>query len=98
MTFRTHLAITFTFVRIALHTLNWLLKRPNYSHTLLTHYLLLPPKSVFSNSTDPDAAFVQGIYCMLRQIRSSVKEIRDSFLRKYKLWPLSIYNWPLFLY
>ena len=52
ITFRTHLALTFTFVGIALHSLNWfesrkcLFKRPNYSQRLLTLYLLLPPKSV----------------------------------------------------
>ena len=60
MTFRTHLALTFTFVGIALHTLNWLLKRPNYSQTLLTHYLLLPPKSVFSKQYGPRCGFCSG--------------------------------------
>ena len=53
-----------------------LTKRPNYSKTLISLYLLLAPKSDFcrANSADPDAAFHQSLHCLLGQNRSSVKE------------------------
>ena len=66
MTFRTHLALTFTFVGIiALHSLNWL---------EIKDQITLFRNSILANSTYPDAAFDQRLHCLLRQTRSSVKE------------------------
>ena len=49
-----------------------------------------------ANLEDPDemphdAAFHQALHCLLRQNKSSVKEIQY-FIGTYNLWSLNIYN------
>ena len=57
-----------------------------------------PQTGTLVNSEAPDvilhnAAFHQGLHCLLRQNSSSEKEIQY-FLGNYKLWPLNIYHGP----
>ena len=84
MTFRTHLALAFTFVGIAIHSLN----ESVYKTTRLFADIINPlfiigfRNSIFANSADSDAAFDQRPHYLLRQKRYSVKECMLFFFSK----------------
>ena len=77
-TFR-HLALTFIFVGIALHSSDLIVKSVIKTTSLFAD--IINPlstigfrNSILANSADPDAAFDQHLHCLLRQKQSLVKE------------------------